>query len=150
MQIKISKITELKEKCTTAIILDKSEVLPEVLFKDTEITYIRKRLESKTECTLSKHPVTFFIHKCKEGATLSVHKENARRAGSVFYDILKDEGTAFFQIIDMTGSSLALSFIEGLLLSSYSFSKYKKEKEEYLFPEIFMLAKRYMRKRFHK
>jgi leucyl aminopeptidase len=138
MQIKISKIAELKEKCTTAIIIDKSKALPVVLFGEAEITYMQEKLESKTEYALAKHPIIFFIHKSKEGADIFVNKENARRAGSKFYDILKDERTTSFQIIDITGNSFALPFLEGFLLSSYSFSKYKKEKEDYLPEEVFI------------
>jgi leucyl aminopeptidase len=56
--------------------------------------------------------------------------EMARVAGSKFYDTLKEDKIETVQIADFSKSELGLAFIEGLILSCYSFDKYKKEKDD--------------------
>ncbi len=64
--------------------------------------------------------------------------EMARRSGSKFYEILKNEKADTLQITGMDGLPLTLPFLEGLLLSAYSFSKYKKEKDGFMPAKIFI------------
>jgi leucyl aminopeptidase len=53
--------------------------------------------------------------------------------------VLKSEKVTSLQIIGNVSGELTLAFLEGLLLSAYSFSKYKKEKNDFVPSEIFVL-----------
>jgi hypothetical protein len=46
----ITKITEIKENCTTAIITDSSEQFPDSFFSGSEKEYIKNRLKAGNEC----------------------------------------------------------------------------------------------------
>ena len=46
--------------------------------------------------------------------------------------------------------SVTLSFLEGLLLSAYSFSKYKKVKEDFALSKIFLLDKQITETELHE
>jgi leucyl aminopeptidase len=65
-------------------------------------------------------------------------QEEARKAGSVFFETLKNENIKTFQLVDKSKLKLALYFLEGLLLTGYSFDKYKKEKEKYRLEEVLL------------
>jgi leucyl aminopeptidase len=77
-----------------------------------------------------------FFFKPKVEKEIYLQLETARKAGSKLYDALKEENIETVQIADFRKSELALAFIEGLLLSCYSFDKYKKEKDDFLLKNI--------------
>jgi leucyl aminopeptidase len=128
---KISKIAELKENTSTAIIFDSFDqyLFPE--FSDEEKKYVTGKLEKNDDCVVIKYPNLFFCYKSKVGKENYLELEAARKAGSKLYDALKEDKIETVQIADFSKSELALAIIEGLLLSVYSFDKYKKEKEDY-------------------
>ncbi len=134
----ISKITDLKENHTTAVLLDSFEPFPIPAFSENETSYIKQKLTSETEWTVYKQPEIFFFHKPKEEKEAWFQAEAARQAGSKFYDILKNEKITSVQITGNSRHEVTLPFLEGLLLSAYAFSKYKKEKNDFMPAEVFI------------
>ena len=128
---KISKITELKENTSTAIIIDDIAQFSFSGFTAEEKNYVTGKLEKNSDCVLYQYPNLFFFFKPKKEKEKYIESEAARVAGSKLYDILKEEKTETVQIADYSKSELSSSFIEGLLLSVYSFDKYKKEKNDF-------------------
>jgi leucyl aminopeptidase len=133
---KISKITELKDNTSTAVIFDSIHQFPFSGFNDDEKKYVASKLEKNSDCTLFKYPNLFFFFKPKNEKENYIELEAARNAGSKLLDTLKEEKIDAVQIADLSKSELALAFIEGLLLSGYSFDKYKKEKDNFYLKNI--------------
>ena len=139
MSAKISKITELQENISTAIIFDKSDQFSLSILSDSELGYINSKLEKSDNCVVHQYPNILFFKKIKEEKTSGQRNEQARIAGSKLYDLLKDEKINSVQLMNFSQPELMIFFLEGLLLSSYSFSKYKKEKDDFPLDEIYIL-----------
>lgn len=137
MKIKFSKIAELNEKCTTVILIDENDPLQLAFLNQKEISIVRNKLSCGTDCTVHRNQHIIYLKKIKE-EKIYLRNENARITGSKFFDVVKDEKPSSFQILDLTDNYFTLPFLEGFLLSSYSFSKYKKEKDDYIPDEIFI------------
>ncbi len=137
MQPRIEKSTVQKQNISTAILFQNFEFLAN--FPGIDGNYLKEKLSKETEWTVFKQPLVYFFHQSKEAKNQSVLVEAARRAGSKCYDLLKNEKVDTLQIIGNSGGELTLAFLEGLLLSAYSFSKYKKEKDDFVPSEIFVI-----------
>ncbi|RIH66147.1 peptidase M17 [Mariniphaga sediminis] len=138
----IKKITHRRENISAALLFDNFESPSFSSFAEKEAGYLKEKMASENEWTVFKQPLVFFFHKAKEGKAAWLQAESARQAGSKFYDVLKTEKITSLQIIGSSKNELTLPFLEGLLLSAYSFSKYKKEKDNYAPAEIFVLDDR--------
>lgn len=138
MKLKISKIAELNEKCTTVILIDEFDPSELTFFNQAEISYIKKRMDDGKDGIVHRNQYLFYVKKIKEEKEIFLQNEDARITGSKFFDVVRDEKPASFQIMDLTETSFTLSFIEGFLLSSYTFSKYKKEKDDYILDKVFI------------
>ena len=134
---KISKISQQKENCSAAVIIDNPGQILSPSFSESEKKYAAKKLKDKNECTVFKLPHIFFFHKTKKEDGNS-QAESARKAGAAFYATLKNEHIKTVQLVRFSKKELTLPFLEGLLLSSYAFSKYKKKKEDPVLNEIFV------------
>ena len=136
MHTQISKITELKENRSTATLFDAIEQLPKEFLNTDEQNYLEKRLEKDDTCTIYNHPEIRFFGKIKEKKEKYLQVEAARIAGSKLFDVLKTEKIKTVQLVNFCEPEYLPAFLEGLLLSNYSFDKYKKEKEEYTLDEV--------------
>ena len=137
----ISKITELKENSSIATLFDNIEQISLSLLSENESDYLRNKLVKENDCTVYKHPNIFYFNKIKEEKENHIKIEEARKAGSKLFDILKTEKIKTIQLINFSMPELTTAFLEGLLLSGYSFDKYKKEKDDYHIEEIFIFDK---------
>jgi len=135
---KALKINELKEDCTAAIIIDDPGQIPDFFLSHSEKQYITEKLKTDNKCTVFRHPDFVFIYKIKGEAGYR-QSESSRKAGSDFYDLLRKEKSESVQLVRLSNKNDTLNFLEGILLSSYTFSKYKKKKEDYLPDEIYFL-----------
>jgi len=133
---KISKIAELKENTSTAVIFDNISQFSFAGFSDAEKKYVTQKLEKNNDCIVSKYPSVYFFFKPKNEKENYIEIESARKAGSKLFDALRNEKTETIQIIDFSALELGLAFVEGLLLSCYSFDKYKKEKEDFKLKDL--------------
>lgn len=135
---KISKIAELKDNTSIAVIFESIDQFPFSGFTGDEKKYVTSKVEKNSDCILFKYPNLIFFNKVKEEKEKYLELEAARKAGSKLFDVLKEEKIETFQIADFSKSDVALAFIEGLLLSCYTFDKYKKEKDDFKLEEIFI------------
>jgi leucyl aminopeptidase len=85
----IEIISAKKQHISTAVLFQNFEFLK----NDPEIDgrYLEEKLSKETEWTIFKQPLVYFFHQSKEGKEQSIKTEAARRAGSKFYDVLKNE-----------------------------------------------------------
>lgn len=138
---KISKITELKENTSSATLFDTIEQLSLSRFSKGERARVQQQLEKETECVIHHYPNLFFFGKIKEAKETYMKVEAARKAGSKLYDALKAVNEKSVQLINCSKPELLLAFLEGLLLTTYTFDKYKKKKEEFILDEVFIFDK---------
>jgi leucyl aminopeptidase len=136
---KISQIAELQKKSSTATIIDNADKYSFPALTEDEKSYVIRKLEKANDCVVNKYPVVHFFFKAKNEKENHIEMEGARKAGSKLFDILKEDKIESVQIADFSRLELGLSFIEGLLLSSYSFDKYKKEKDDFRLKEVFIV-----------
>lgn len=140
---KISKITELIGNSSTVTLFDNLEQSLFTFLSGNEKDYIKNKLEKDNDCTVFKYPNIFFFYKIKEEKENYLKVEAARKAGSKLFDLLKAEEIKSVQLMNFSQPELTAAFVEGLLLSGYSFDKYKKEKDGYCIEEIFIFDENY-------
>lgn len=134
----LEKTTILKQNVSTAVLSGNPKALSLPFIANAEQNYLEEKLLKGTDWTIYKQPQVYFFHKPKEDKTHGIQNEAARQAGSKCYDVLKNEKVTSLQIIGNVSGKLTLSFLEGLLLSAYSFLKYKKEKDGFMPAKIFV------------
>lgn len=137
----ILKTEELKANTSTAIIFDQFEQLSHPIFKEFSIDFIKERMGKGNDCTVYKHPSVFFFQKTKEEEVFHLQAEAVRKSGSKLFDLAKTEKEKKIQVISYSKAELLPAFVEGLLLSDYSFDKYKKEKEDFHLEELLICDK---------
>ena len=137
---KLTKITTLKESSSVAILLDNPEQLPKNLLTENEFANLKNKFEKGSDCTVYKYPCIFFFGKITEKKENYLQPEAARVAGAKLFDILKAENIKSVQLVNFSCTELISNFLEGLLLSGYSFTKYKKKKNEFFLDEVSILS----------
>lgn len=135
----ISIIDSIKENFSTAFLIENLEQISSSLFSDNEIEYLRKKSEKESDTILYKHPEVHFFCQKKEENKVHQQKEIFRKAGAKFFELLKAEKINSVQIINYCKTEFFQPFFEGLLLAGYNFSKYKKEKEDFVLDEILVV-----------
>ncbi len=133
---KISK--DSKETISTACLFDELSQLTQLKLNEAETVYLQKHFEKETECTIHHYPNLLFFGKIKAAKQAYMEVEVARKAGSKLYDALKANDVKSIQLFNYSKPELMPAFLEGLLLSTYTFDKYKKEKEKFFIEEIFI------------
>ncbi|MDX1284983.1 MAG: leucyl aminopeptidase family protein [Draconibacterium sp.] len=136
---KISKITELRENTSTATLFDNLDQFSQSALNDAEQAHLAKKLKKETECIIRHYPNLFFFGKVKETKEEYLKIEAARKVGSKLFDALKAINAKSVQIRNFSNPELLSAFLEGLLLTTYSFDKYKKEKDDFKLKEIFIV-----------
>jgi leucyl aminopeptidase len=136
-EIEITKT--LQSGLSAAVLFQKTEIRDLPLVSPSESDYLEGKLKEETEWVLSRQPLICFYHKSEEKHTSAEKAEAARKAGSLFYDALKKEKISTFQVVAPGIPELIIPFLEGLLLSAYSFSKYKKKRDDFMPRKIFLI-----------
>ncbi len=147
---KISKIAQIRETVTTACLIGGIEdfVLPGISEKEKK--YAAARLEKETDCIIYRYPGLVFLYKHNFKPEKYLQTEAARKAGAKLAETLKNEKITEVQIENTDHSELVLPFLEGLLLASYSFDKYKTQKDEFLLKEIFIIGTEFSANQFEE
>jgi len=133
---KVSKIPALDRSVSTAILIEKTQQPDLPFLSDTEKKYLEKKLEKDTECMIQQLPNLRFFAKIDNDAEEYLQLEKARKAGFKLYSALKENNATSVQLANFSRLELMPAFLEGLLLSNYSFDKYKKEKEKFILKEV--------------
>ncbi len=138
---KISKIAELKENISTAAIFDQITQFSSSFLTENEKNYLERKLEKENEVAIYKHPEVLFFCRRKDEHDRSRQKETIRKAGAKLADLLNSEKIKTVQLMNFSRPEFLVSFLEGIILAGYQFSKYKKEKEDYCLNEILIFDK---------
>ncbi len=130
MEIILSK--QILKSKDLIILADKSTNLNDLSLSDNEISYIKKALKNdeKTVYINQYNRFIFIVFLVKDNDK-SLFKEKARLAGYEALKFIKKNKIDEFQVINETFSGIiSYAFIEGLMLSNYSFNKYFSKKED--------------------
>lgn len=138
MKQNISILKSLKENISTGVLIDNFNQLSLSLLNENESRFAEKKLEKESECTIFQYPEIIFFGKIKENDESYISIEQARTAGAKLYKVLKADKIDSVQILNLSERVNLLSFLEGLLLASYSFEKYKKVKNEFHLKNVFL------------
>lgn len=133
---KISKISRLKENTCTGFLFNSIDQIPGNVLTEAEASYLKAKLEKESSCAIFRYPVIHFFSKTEQKNEDYLVWEGARKSGAGFRDMLEKEKISETQLVNYASHETLLAFLEGILLSSYSFSKYKTEKEEKSLKEI--------------
>lgn len=139
MNTRINKITQIRKNTSTAILIDNPNQVSHQFLDENETVYLKGKLEKEDDCTVFKYPAVFFFGKIKDTKDTFSREEAARKAGAKLFSVLKTEKIRSVQMLSFCQPGLMLPFLEGLLLAGYTFSKYKKEKEDFEVSEILIL-----------
>ncbi|MCE4563103.1 leucyl aminopeptidase [Maribellus sp. CM-23] len=135
----ISIIKDPKQGISTATLFEKTEQISHAGLSENEKEFLSKKLKKGTECSFLKYPELSFFGKIK-AAEAYLEQEAARKAGAKLYQELKDAHITAVNLVNRHNSPLLSAFLEGLLLASYSFDKYLKEKETFQLKEVFVVG----------
>ena len=134
----INIVTESKENTSKIFIVSGEDALKNLKLSDTELWYIKKKLsddpKNKLIC-INRLETLLFVLMPEDVSDKNISLERIRKSGHSVFKQLKSEKHNTIVVSDHCGDSEALlAFVEGFVLSSYSFDKYKSSengKEEY-------------------
>lgn len=144
MESRISKIQQILPDVHLVYLMNEGQIIENVSLTKSEENYLKQQFQNK------KHAVNinvfyrwmFFRVMENKGDVNQMH-EKARREASSLFDILNDQEIKEIQIINNTeDKQLTFAFVEGLLLSQYSFYKYftKNEKKPHTLEKIHIIG----------
>lgn len=130
--ITLKQIDEIPENTSLCILYNELKDLKDILVSDAEIEYAKKRIADKKEIVVLNQYNRFVIlvQKPKED-DVPKKAEKIRRLGHEVFKITEENHIQDLVIENNTPSTAnILDLIEGLVLSSYQFNKYKTKKEK--------------------
>jgi leucyl aminopeptidase len=136
---RIEKTTDYDTNISTAFLFDELEADSYPFLNEGEKKYLAERLASENEWALYKSLVVNFFCKSGKNAQPGYRLEGARKAGSRFFDLINQHKITSVQVAGHSDRSVTMAFLEGLLLSTYSFLKYKKDKSNNLQWNLFVV-----------
>jgi leucyl aminopeptidase len=117
-------------KTDTVLLLD-SAAAATSFCSDREQAYLRSQLEEGSKLThINQYDRQLYFVVPDEKKTGPSRLEAIRKTGNELYQLIKKQSVRNLQVIsDLAGTDELLALTEGILLSSYSFQKYKSEKK---------------------
>jgi leucyl aminopeptidase len=138
MKTMIKKITSLPHQGSLVILPDGSGTLPVVLQAEEQKAWSVKA-EKPASLIIQRLPHLLMLFTPDFGKPSPRVHEAYRKAGAQWLDSVKSEKIAQFTVAGYGEASHLLAFVEGFLLAGYTFHKYKKEREDFMPSEVFIL-----------
>lgn len=117
-----------------ALLFKDNETLPFTLSIEEEALW-KKKPEKSDSLLIQRLPHFLFLVNADHSKVHHLVLEAYRKAGAIWMEAIKNEKFQELTIAGFSDPEYTLAFAEGLLLSGYSFSKYKKEKDDFM-PEF--------------
>lgn len=137
MKTKILKAGVLPQKATIALLFGELDNLPVDLTPE-ETDFWKSKPEDADNVLIQRLPHSLFLVNPKSGKSPHLMLEAFRKAGAAWFGMVKTSRPEKL-CISGENTGYTISFLEGFLLAGYTFSKYKKKKEDYLPEEIFVI-----------
>lgn len=138
---KISITSTTADNTSVCYLFSDLKEIAQIQLTETEKTFLEKKIEKEDSCIITRFPNVLFFGKIKTNKKPYQQKEMARLAGTKLYDALKSAGETTVELRSLCQADFLYDCFEGLLLSSYCFDKYKKEKESFLLENISFVNK---------
>lgn len=135
MKTLLKRTASIPENTTLAVLADDEKTIPVALTAE-EYRQWQKKPEKQDTVIIQRLPHLLFLIKPNTGKPAHQVKESFRKAGATVMETLKNEKITTFTITGPAEPSYLLAFLEGCLLAGYTFSRYKKEKEDFMPEEI--------------
>lgn len=135
---KVSKITELKENTSTGILFEQTQQFSSLFLSEAEKLHVQRLDEKENECVIQHLPALYYFSKIDKKQANYLKLEAARKAGSNLFNALKNIKSGTVQLMNFGEPDLMIAFLEGLLLTNYTFDKYKKEKSKFQIETVFI------------
>lgn len=125
--MKISLTTKKTIQSNEIYLVSSLHTLPENVLSQEEVEYLASKHKSKKNIVaFNRYNYQVVIVFISEELDFAVNLEQCRKAGDDVWQVLKNEKEKNASIFDFTtGDEEVLAFVEGLLLGSYGFNKYK-------------------------
>ena len=132
MEIKIKKTKSLNDKIDTLIICSSINDLKELQLSKDELDFVRKSIKNKEHLiALNQYKRWIFIQLLPEKKKGNELLETLRKSGSKLKARFNKHHIKRLVIRDISVSEKEIyAFLEGLILSHYTFLKYFEKKEE--------------------
>jgi leucyl aminopeptidase len=135
METKLSKIAHIAENTSLVILFRDISAVTEPLSQQEQELWQGK--PDKTETVyIQRLPYFLYLVNPDFSRPQATLLESFRKAGASLMETVKKDKTDALTICGFSEPAHTMAFLEGLLLSAYSFSKYKKEKESGFIREI--------------
>ncbi|MEK6477162.1 leucyl aminopeptidase [Catalinimonas sp. 4WD22] len=140
MSVKLKQAKEVKKNVTLAVLLTSQEEASGYCQNDAEKQYVKRKLKDKTGLVAVNQyaRMLYFIAPAEEQEN-HLKREYYRKKGFDLANIVRSESLENLQLSTTADVQDLLDISEGLLLSTYSFDKYKsaaKEKNASVFKEL--------------
>lgn len=137
----ISKIAESKTGISIAAIYNKPDQISDIELTIQEKDYLDKKITNKELVVkIYRYPQVIYLVKVDNDKSGTNQLEAIRKAGASIFSKLKSDKIESIQIQNFSNPELTYAFAEGLLLAGYDFSKYKKEKNEHVLVDLFIVG----------
>lgn len=113
-----------------------------LLFKDNETTpfslsaeekaHWGKKPEKSDTLLIQRLPNLLFLVNADHSKVHHLVLESYRKAGALWMEAIKNDKIPELTIVGFVDPEFTLAFAEGFLLAGYSFSRYKKEKDDFV------------------
>lgn len=132
MNITLSKASDISPDISCIYIIRKTTNLSAYSFSKTELEYVQKNiLDGEKQVIINSYFKQSFIQVLNEERDFFYQKEDLRKGAADLLKHIKLLKTENILIIDeLSDPELSLAFVEGLVLASYQFRKYKTNKKE--------------------
>ncbi len=129
---KIIHIIDKKEGGTNLFVVQDISVLSDFGFSGAELDYINEKKENKESFIhLPELGNQKYVRLLPDHSITNDDKEELRKDGYTLWKSLKKEKSEEVTVFDLAGTKEGtLTLVEGLVLSSYAFGKYKTEKKD--------------------
>ena len=125
--MKICLTTEKAIQGNEIYLISSINVLPENVLSQQEVDYLANKLTSKINIvSFNRYSYQVVIILISKENDFAVNLELCRKAGDDVWQLLKKEKENNVSVYDFSkGNEEVMAFVEGLMLSSYCFNKYK-------------------------
>lgn len=131
MSVKLKQAKEVKKNVALAVLLTSQEEASKYCQNDAEKQYVKKKLKDKTGLVSSNQyeRMLYFVAPAEEKES-HLKREYYRKKGFELANIIRSEQVENLQLCSTSDVQSLLDLSEGLLLSTYSFDKYKSATKE--------------------
>jgi leucyl aminopeptidase len=130
MKVILRQSKKISDKTDLVILMERDSNLSSVLKEKQELEYVRRKIKEDSIVHINHYKRSLYFVKTRDSEIPHLSKEYFRRSGFELCPLLQKEKIREIQVISLiSNKNFTLDFLEGLLLSDYSFLKYKSEKK---------------------